>query len=188
MTVYENIIGNKYGKLTVIDEISIRKNGRTRYYVKCLCDCGNTTTAEKAKVKNGITTSCGCVQKQMRNSLGERFRKPNTAFNELYNAYKKSALRRNYSFELSKEEFENIATKPCIYCGDNMTHIYRRNRLSSFRYTGVDRFDNTKGYTIENCVPCCKICNRLKSNMTIDEFEQRLTKVLARKDMWQRTA
>jgi hypothetical protein len=32
--------------------------------------------------------------------------------------------------------------------------------------------DNTKGYTKENCVPCCKICNRLKSDLTKEEFEE----------------
>jgi len=40
------------------------------------------------------------------------------------------------------------------------------------RVDGVDRVDNTKGYTKENCVPCCKICNRLKSDLTKEEFEE----------------
>jgi 5-methylcytosine-specific restriction endonuclease McrA len=35
---------------------------------------------------------------------------------------------------------------------------------------GIDRVDNTKGYTIENSRPCCFRCNQAKSSMTEQEF------------------
>lgn len=35
---------------------------------------------------------------------------------------------------------------------------------------GMDRVLNSQGYTIENCVTCCKICNRAKSNLTIADW------------------
>jgi hypothetical protein len=35
---------------------------------------------------------------------------------------------------------------------------------------GLDRKDNSGGYTPENTVPCCKDCNSLKSNtLSYDE-------------------
>ncbi|WP_146203669.1 hypothetical protein [Azospirillum sp. TSO5] len=37
-------------------------------------------------------------------------------------------------------------------------------------FNGIDRKDPLKGYTTENCVPCCFEINRAKSDMTIDEF------------------
>lgn len=35
---------------------------------------------------------------------------------------------------------------------------------------GIDRVDSSIGYTIQNSVPCCKICNYAKHNLTLEEF------------------
>lgn len=35
---------------------------------------------------------------------------------------------------------------------------------------GVDRVDSSRGYDKENIVPCCKICNRSKSDMSESDF------------------
>ena len=63
----KNIVGQKFGKLTVleIDEAtSIKKN---RVFWKCKCDCGNITSIYSSNLINGITKSCGCI----RSSYGE---------------------------------------------------------------------------------------------------------------------
>lgn len=36
-------------------------------------------------------------------------------------------------------------------------------------YNGIDRLDNTKGYTPENSVACCKHCNSLKGDRLTPE-------------------
>lgn len=36
------------------------------------------------------------------------------------------------------------------------------NQKYIFYYQGIDRKDNLKGYSKENCVSCCKRCNRAK--------------------------
>lgn len=190
MAAYINIIGEKYGFLTVVGEESVITNGRPRYLVRCKCDCGNETVVDKAKVRRGDTQSCGCMQKKMRKSLGGKFKKPKgeASFNECYGAYIKSAKLRGYEFNLTKEEFRHIVTQPCIYCGEALTQEKRKAMCNgSFKYTGIDRYDNTKGYTIENSVPCCKRCNRIKSDMGIEEFEERLEMIVKRKNMWKRT-
>lgn len=33
-----------------------------------------------------------------------------------------------------------------------------------------NKMDSTKGYTSENCVPCCGICNRSKMDMSYQDF------------------
>lgn len=65
MASYENIVGNKYGKLLVVGEVEKVINGRKHYYVECVCDCGNRVLCEKSKVKGGQTRSCGCMQREM---------------------------------------------------------------------------------------------------------------------------
>lgn len=50
-------IGEKYGKLTILDCICKNNN----YYYKCKCDCGNETVVIGKNLFNGTTTSCGCI-------------------------------------------------------------------------------------------------------------------------------
>lgn len=56
-----NLIGKKYGKLTVIEEIEERnKQGKILY--KCICECGNECIVKAINLTTGKTKSCGCSQ------------------------------------------------------------------------------------------------------------------------------
>ena len=53
-------------------------------------------------------------------------------------------------------------------------------KLSShpdFRYTGIDRVDNARGYEKDNVVPCCETCNTAKRTMSVDELLEWVTRV-----------
>ena len=185
---YKNIIGQKFGRLTALEEKCEIIKGYYRYKIKCKCDCGNIKEVEKSKLISGNISSCRCYQKECASKLHKK-QFGEAAFNECYGAYKKSAKIRNYSFELTKEQFKEIVVQPCIYCGKELTQEKRsKSSNGTFKYTGIDRYDNTKGYTLENSVPCCKVCNRIKTNMTIENLENQLTLIMSRKDIWKRTA
>ena len=53
-----NNIGEKYGRLTIID-IIWEENGSKAV---CKCDCGNNYIGMKADIVSGHTKSCGCLQ------------------------------------------------------------------------------------------------------------------------------
>ena len=38
--------------------------------------------------------------------------------------------------------------------------------------------DNTLGYTEDNCVTCCKICNRMKDTLTVEDFKEHIKTIL----------
>jgi 5-methylcytosine-specific restriction endonuclease McrA len=42
---------------------------------------------------------------------------------------------------------------------------------------GIDRIDSNKGYTMDNCVSCCWTCNRMKGNMTQQNFLEHISKI-----------
>ena len=44
-------------------------------------------------------------------------------------------------------------------------------------FTGIDRYDSKLGYTIENSVPCCKNCNRAKSDLSFEDFKLHIKKI-----------
>lgn len=184
----KNVIGLQFGELTVIEDIVKVHDGRSRRYLICKCSCGKTTTTAKDKVLRGYTLSCGHLQKEMRSRLGEKRKLPygEATFNETYECYKKNAIKRNYSFELSKEEFKQIITQPCFYCGKKETQEKRdKQNNGSFKYTGIDRYDNTKGYIKGNCVPCCKTCNMMKGTMAVIEFKEKLETIL-KSEFWKK--
>ena len=46
-----------------------------------------------------------------------------------------------------------------------------------FLRVGIDRKDSSKGYTLENCVSCCDICNRMKMQMSENTFLNRIEQI-----------
>jgi hypothetical protein len=83
-----------------------------------------------------------------------------------YSTYKFGAMQRNLNFSLTIEEFTTMWQLPCTYCGDEIDTI------------GLDRVDNTKGYTIDNVVPCCTTCNRLKKATPVKEWIDHMVKII----------
>lgn len=53
-----DLIGQKYGKLTVLGPA---ENIGHRTAWRCLCDCGRETIVKTNCLRNGHTTSCGCM-------------------------------------------------------------------------------------------------------------------------------
>lgn len=54
--------GDRYGSLTVIEELEphINPSGRKVRRFKCLCECGNTTVVNLNNLRSGKSSSCGC--------------------------------------------------------------------------------------------------------------------------------
>lgn len=99
------------------------------------------------------------------------------------NSYRVGAKSRGLEFSLSEEYFYELVVKPCVYCGDvecnvkQRTHYTRSIKLP-FKYTGIDRVDSSKGYTVENSVSCCNICNRAKREMLADDFKKWISRLV----------
>jgi len=69
-----------------------------------------------------------------------------------FKTYSKGAISRNLEFMLTEEEFASIIQQPCYLCG-----LSDKN--------GIDRFQNSIGYRLENCRACCGHCNLMKKDM-----------------------
>ena len=65
MAKIKEIIGHKFGKLTVLNTSETRGNrGQIRY--DCICDCGNTHTVSGESIRSGKSNSCGCNKNEFR--------------------------------------------------------------------------------------------------------------------------
>jgi hypothetical protein len=96
------------------------------------------------------------------------------AARQLWHSYRRGAEKRGYVFEISFERFCLLTKQNCKYCGvepNNLTKSVTTYKYGQYLHNGIDRANNYLGYTKENCVPCCKICNTAKKNFTLEEFE-----------------
>lgn len=162
MAKIKDIVGQRFGKLLVVKFDHIIKGSS---FWECLCDCGKTAIVSKTSLDSG-TKSCGCNRNQRRLLNGEN------AFNRLYDTYRFRAKYRNFEFEFTKDEFRSITQKNCFYCGIEPFQVARPtiNFFGDYIYNGIDRIDSSKGYTKENSVPCCGICNIAKNKYTKEFF------------------
>lgn len=57
-------VGERYGKLEVIEEVESRvtPNGTVVRRFKCRCDCGKEKVVGLGSLRNGGTKACGCLQ------------------------------------------------------------------------------------------------------------------------------
>ena len=60
----KSLIGNRYGRLVVIERSDKQTTGGT-YYYKCICDCGETKVINGGSLRQGLTKSCGCLKIEM---------------------------------------------------------------------------------------------------------------------------
>lgn len=84
--------------------------------------------------------------------------------------YKKDAIKRGYEFLLTDEEFYTIASGRCYYCGKHNSPTHKN---------GVDRKNNSIGYTLSNSVPCCGPCNKVKKERNAEEYIAKCKQVAA---------
>lgn len=42
---------------------------------------------------------------------------------------------------------------------------------------GIDRVDSSKNYTIDNCIPCCTMCNFMKQSYPQNDFLNQINKI-----------
>lgn len=167
-------VGETHGRLTILSREGFDSSQKA--LVKVKCDCGN----EKIIRRNNFlykTQSCGCYKADhIRETMGKPASWVGSV--QVFNHYKREASERNFSFILSKEEFKEIISKSCFYCGAMPSQ--KVIRYPSFVYNGVDRVNNSLGYQLDNTVPCCWRCNRMKHTLSVEEFIDHLRKIVSR--------
>ncbi len=112
------------------------------------------------------------------------------SYRGLYHRYKCNAKLTNREFTLTFDEVKTLVSLNCFYCDIEPRQFYNpyltktgeMRQLKRFMFkdyvdtltilhNGIDRKNNDLGYTTENSVSCCWLCNETKHhNFTYDEF------------------
>lgn len=163
----------KFGKLTVVSWNSQRKE-----YL-CKCECGNETYARSWALKSGRHKACKCGLREAR--ISARIPNDEGIKRDIFRAYKSSAKKKGKRFSLTYKQFLHLISQNCHYCGIGPSQKWKttttRSFNSNFVYNGIDRKNNDAGYEIENCVPCCELCNNSKKNFSYEKWMEWLNRI-----------
>lgn len=157
MIKIEDLIGKKFGKLTIIEKSEkINIKGRNRKFLLCKCECGNIKSIRYDNLKSG-TKSCGCITKKRLKDF-KVWLKPKSKINHnstktrLYSIWKAMKYR---CFNKNSKNYYNYGGRGITVCNE------WKNNFIAFKEWAInngyndlltiDRINNYLGYYPENC-------------------------------------
>lgn len=192
----KTLIGTRWGRLVAVSEKAYLPNKTgdgTSLSVQCQCDCGSSPKwIILHNLKRSLTRSCGCLRTESSSKrykvigrTGRKFRKYTEIESIARDLYSKYIKRKPGN--LSFEEFYCLTKQDCHYCGCAPYQKYKNYGAKKhsqsytgeiYTYNGLDRKNNDEPYNIDNVLPCCGICNRMKLNMKYEQFINHLHKII----------
>jgi hypothetical protein len=97
-----------------------------------------------------------------------------------YGDYKRTSKHNDRVFEITLDEFKELALSDCHYCGVPPCRPYKPSKIKfngHLMVNGIDRKDSSIGYVRGNCVPCCTDCNSAKMKMGYEQFRAHIVRI-----------
>lgn len=140
----ENIIGKKYNRLTIVENLPDRKH-KTRM-VKCLCDCGNYSVVQLSNMQSGHTKSCGCLNIETLKNV-----KHGMCHSQEYKSYHKM-LERCYNPKANNyEDYGGRGIKVCQRWLESFENFFADMGLRPSPKHSLERKNNDGIYEPLNC-------------------------------------
>lgn len=140
-----DLVGNKYGQLTVVEFYDVQ-HGMSRW--RCVCDCGNDTIAYGRHLLSGNTQSCGCLGKERRRKAVE---KHNLSHSRIYRIW---ADMKDRCYNANSRSYKWYGGKGVTVCDDwlDVKHFASWAMQNGYNdLMTIDRIDSSKGYEPDNC-------------------------------------
>jgi hypothetical protein len=143
----ENLMGKKFGKLTVLNESCRSDNGVIWW--RCQCDCGAKIEVRAHGLKSGHTLSCGCLQREKIRELNLTHGKTGTRLYSIWDNMKGRCYRKN------RDNYIRYGARGIRVCEEWINSFqsfygWAINNGYSDELT-LDRIDNDGNYCPENC-------------------------------------
>lgn len=153
----KNYVGQRFGKLLLIERLPRYRYGQTHY--KCRCDCGNEKIICSSHLVTGLTKSCGCLFKE---KTGREWKTHNLSNSKLYQIWTniKNRTTRSNSKLHRYSNYDRLDIKMCDEWKNDFMSFYNwainngykeeklpngRNKLT------IDRINPYGDYTPDNC-------------------------------------
>lgn len=166
-----DLTGQPFGRLVVIRENG-RKNGRVTWLCRCLGrqgdDCGNEVVVTTSDLRSGNTQSCGCLQRERCTTHGCC----NEPWFPTYSAMMKRCGHWEGASERSLRDYRDRGITVCEEWRNSpkafgdwlLAHGWRKG-------LEIDRIDNSKGYSPDNCqvVTSKENSNNRRNTLRLDD-------------------
>jgi hypothetical protein len=155
----KDLTGQTFNDLKIIGRAGTQGSDRV-WDAECIC--GKKTTVTTTHAVRGRKKSCGCllVRKMTGHIPSTKLPLMERDLRRQLKTYKTNARLKGREWGLTNEKAFELFKSPCHWCGEIPTE----------RPNGIDRAGNSHGYTLGNCLPCCRVCNYAKKTMTGEEF------------------
>lgn len=135
-------VGKKFGRLTVLG-IGAKSESSRQYRWKCACDCGVNLEIFGSNIKRGMTTSCGCLQKEKAGTYNTTHGKSGTKIHKTWKGIKQRCLNpKNPNFP----DYGGRGITICDSWKNSFEEFYKFMGEPPSPDHSIDRIDNDKGY------------------------------------------
>lgn len=183
MEIHEIQIGREYGRFIPIKPVYyITPKGKKVKKWLCLDKLINNEVEIQRPTLLRHITLLGKLKLEKDTEISRNRKYQKGIRNRLFDEYKSNAHKRNHEFKLSFEEFDDLISGNCIYCGNEPVEnkrFYNRSYKSQpqLKYNGIDRIDSNNGYTLNNTASCCSVCNLMKNILSKEDFLNHISKI-----------
>lgn len=145
-----NLVGQKFNRLVVLSEYSIRtKWGAVKYL--CKCSCGKEVIVSGTNLKSGNTKSCGCYAIEKITKRGHNNAK-HMRSGSLTNKIYYQMISRCYKQQ--NEKYESYGKRGITVCDrwlKSFQNFYSDMGDKPIGDYSIERIDNNGNYCPENC-------------------------------------
>lgn len=146
-----DLTGKRFNRLLVLklDYCKKRTNGGKEYFWLCQCDCGNLISVRGSTLKNNSTQSCGCLQREIAQSVNTIHGKYNTKLHDIYYSMKQRC------YNTKNKRYKDYGGRGIIICVDwlnNFMTFYNWAINNGYKEgLTIDRIDVNGNYEPSNC-------------------------------------
>lgn len=167
-----NIPENDNFEIVDFDYDEYEKHNRKRWFYKLKCKhCGTIFTKRKENIVHK-PNSIRCPK-----CHDKRHGVLDTLEYDMLIHYKCNARNRNLEWTITDEQFKDLIHNNCYYCGCEPNKRFNKDYNRYISANGIDRLDSSKGYTQDNVVSCCRQCNVMKMEYSLEEFKNKILSI-----------
>ena len=170
-----NLVGLKFGRLTVLSELTGRDN-QGHVLFKCKCDCGNIVNVVGYRLKCGLTKSCSCLQKEIVSKRSKIDNKTHgLSKTSTYKSYLDMIIRCNNPKSKPYPHYGGRGIKVCERWMRSFENFIEDMGARPSNNLSLERINNDGNYELSNC----KWADRYdqannKSNNTLISYKSEL--------------
>lgn len=155
MGKFIDLSGKVFGRLVAISLSEKRIAGRTAW--NCLCECGNKTIVTGCNLTNGVSKSCGCLQKELASKVAAVSNKTHGMTNSPeFKAWRSMKKRCYQETDISYKNYGGRGIKVCDAWLESFENFYQDMGPRPIGMS-LDRKNNSGNYEKNNCRWATKI-------------------------------